>query len=744
MNYLKHLVLCTLLLGLAMPSMDPVQAQEQHWKICIMQVSTQEQPNEMIAKIYVTICDPRTGVPMSDPDVQSVQVVVSGYTSEGELKKPDVPIYIVDVLDSSRSMAGAAPALIRAAKQSLNNAPENSKFSIVQFDQGIRLLQDFTENIPTLTYAIDQYQVSQNGTCLFDAAYSAVEAITKAPAGRRAVILFTDGKDETKEGKPCSKHTFNQLVEFASKSQVPISTIGLSYERDALNELELKALADATGGISAMASEGNLDSAFENIMLALKAQKMIKVPIYPHKGMNNAVLSITLKDGTTFEVEFPVTSNTDYAGPVHGNLVGLVLNPEKQMYEAQLNMTAPELVEYIRIEVTDLETGSKVEDYHYKGQLSTSNSLNLPTAHLTIGRAYSLKMLAISKEDQRPFLWVQDSNGKLSSELVYEFRFDPCVAGVYPSLQMQSVGQIKYDLVLSGTVPTNADLVGSFDGWLEDDTTKMQVRNSKFDAQAFSNSTGTITIPAKTSQAKDGKYSVVVQVLAKNNNVYCTIKSEPVFYDAPSSLERLGLKLLDSPIFSFSIFGIILAATFFFTSKVLRQKSPSGTPIFQKFMEGNLVNQKSWTQVIPAEGDEPMAFRNRSSDNSSVHVIDRANNPGSPQSANATGISPIRRATLTVLQDGNPTVPQESTVVTPLPFLIGRSEGILNLSDSKVSRNHAQISYDNIQQAYYITDMNSSNGTLVNDERIFPGQPVPLPDGATVRLGPNVTFRFDL
>jgi hypothetical protein len=49
MRYLKYLVLSSLLLGMAMPSRQPVQAQEVFWKICIMQVSTQEQPEAMIA-----------------------------------------------------------------------------------------------------------------------------------------------------------------------------------------------------------------------------------------------------------------------------------------------------------------------------------------------------------------------------------------------------------------------------------------------------------------------------------------------------------------------------------------------------------------------------------------------------------------------------------------------------------------------------------------------------------------------
>jgi hypothetical protein len=109
-------------------------------------------------------------------------------------------------------MTGAAAKLQEAAKLALNNTPENSRFSIVQFDEEIKLLQDFTENLSALAFAVDQYKASRSGTCLYDAAYTAVEALSKAPVGRRAVILFTDGKDETRDGKQCSKHTYQEMV----------------------------------------------------------------------------------------------------------------------------------------------------------------------------------------------------------------------------------------------------------------------------------------------------------------------------------------------------------------------------------------------------------------------------------------------------------------------------------------------------------------------------------------------------
>ncbi|HSO12442.1 MAG TPA: VWA domain-containing protein, partial [Anaerolineales bacterium] len=410
-------------------------------EIRINQFSTLEGPDAMTLRLYFNVYDDRTGTPMLTVDAQSAQITLlnTNYTVEGQLKKPDVPIYITMVLDSSGSMGGAAEDLQDSAKLAFNNTPDNSLFSVVQFDEEIKLLQDFTENIPALLYAIDRYKVSRNGTCLYDATYSAVEAMAKAPAGRRAVILFTDGKDENKEGKQCSKHTYQELVDLAMKSQVPISTIGLSYNQGAINSLELESMAGSTGGISAVATQSNLDDAFEKIMSSLKAQWMLEAAIYPRRGNNDAVFNLTLKDGLSLNTAFTVTSNTDYPGPpspVSARFAGLLLNAAKQSYEIQLDLTSSELVGYVKIEVWDSEAGSKVGEYTFD-QPGPNNSFFVPTEMLTIGRDYQLHILAVGKADNIPFEIVRDDEGKGSTQLIHEFEFDP--SSSYPTLKVQSL-----------------------------------------------------------------------------------------------------------------------------------------------------------------------------------------------------------------------------------------------------------------------------------------------------------------
>ncbi len=102
------------------------------------------------------------------------------------------------------------------------------------------------------------------------------------------------------------------------------------------------------------------------------------------------------------------------------------------------------------------------------------------------------------------------------------------------------------------------------------------------------------------------------------------------------------------------------------------------------------------------------------------------------------------RATITVLQsDGSP-APKGAVVISPLPFVIGRMEGAFIIQNANISRKHAHITYDEAQRAYFITDLNSSNGTRLNSQRLAPGQAARLSSGAVIGLGPSITVRFDI
>jgi ABC-type multidrug transport system ATPase subunit/pSer/pThr/pTyr-binding forkhead associated (FHA) protein len=73
---------------------------------------------------------------------------------------------------------------------------------------------------------------------------------------------------------------------------------------------------------------------------------------------------------------------------------------------------------------------------------------------------------------------------------------------------------------------------------------------------------------------------------------------------------------------------------------------------------------------------------------------------------------------------------------------IGRGpDNDLQLSYPTISRHHARITRVGRGEEYVIEDLESSNGTIVNDELIAPGKPYPLHPGNTFRIGP-IKFIF--
>ena len=74
-----------------------------------------------------------------------------------------------------------------------------------------------------------------------------------------------------------------------------------------------------------------------------------------------------------------------------------------------------------------------------------------------------------------------------------------------------------------------------------------------------------------------------------------------------------------------------------------------------------------------------------------------------------------------------------------LPLRVGAAEGNdIVLADSLVSRNHAV--FERRGRTIELVDLNSENGTLVNDERVARRV---LADGDRVSLGPDVHLVFE-
>lgn len=738
-------------------------------------ISTIELPDAVNLKVYFNFFDKRTGQAITDvsPENAMITLLNTGLAAGGEIKQPDIPIYITMVMDASGSMAGAQQLLKDAAKLALTNVPNNSFFSVVQFDEQITLLQDFTENLSALNFAIDQMQTSGRGTCLYDAAYTAVEAMEKAPVGRRAVILFTDGKDETRDGKVCSQHTYRELVDKAMTANVPIHTIGLSVSAGNINAVELENMAASTGGFSAIGNESELKRSFEQIMLGLKAQWMVESNIYPRQGDNNAVLTLNLQEFGEVTTAFIVNSSKEYPGPpspVSAKLDGFALRPETMSYDVQLSFTSPELINYLKVAIWEERGGAKVTEFVFEN-IAQFNTLNIPTKDLVAEREYEMRVVVTDKNNI-PFVIFRDQDGKQFTELIHTFTFDP--SGVLPKLTIQSVIQDNNDLVIQ-IATTNPILVKGYDGWLINEDTNTVVPNSTFTSDVFPGGSGSITIPMVDAKVESGKYTILLRALGDNNSVFTTQEYNGIVYEAVrvSIFSRIFSALRASPIFFYMIIGIILVVIAFLMIYNWREKSLSGTPVMQGRLGGKVGKNKKKGQKDfspfatnePVHGNVPPKPSTQSATPKpapsayNVPVMPSSNYPagnvpsdqldrtivGGPSMMDATQVAPMFSSpTLSVMKAPQGLLPPGQRIsIQPLPFTIGRVGASLTLNEGSVSRLHAQITMDSQTRRYVITDMNSSNGTKVNGAPLTPGQPMYLNNGCRVQIGPSIEFVFE-
>lgn len=757
MSMKKKVLLFILLILFLVISQGIVIAQTQG-NIRINLVSTQERQDDMLLKVYFNLLEPSTGKIFTSLNADNAQITLlhNGYVSPATIKEPDVPVYITLLLDSSASMGENAKKMQQAAQLSLNNPPDDSYFGVVQFDEEIRLLQDFTQNIPAVSYSIDQYKVSNKGTCLYDAAYATVEAQANAPTGRRGIILFTDGNDAKPGAERCSKHTYQELIAYAMSMQVPIHTIGLTGFNSQINEVELRSMAASTGGFSYIAQEEDLAEAFVKIVDTIKAQWMVEANVYPKEGTNEAVFLLSIVDGETINTAFSFESDTEYVGPpspVQMRFDGLVLNVESQDYNVQMTLTSPELVNYVKIALWDSDAGAKLSDFVFENP-DEYNVFDIPTNEMTADRDYELRIIAVSKGDNIPFAIYTDDQGKRITEYIHEFRFDP--SSMYAQVAITSVTQRGSDLILNVDM-SNRARIGGFDGWLVDKTTNTQVAGSTFHLPVNEVKGNQIIVPTRQNKVPSGKYQIVLRVLNAHDQVLMTTSYDDVVYTAPSLFKRISTAMIAKPIFIFAIIGIIGMVVIFMMVTASRQKSLTGTPVMQGRLGKSQKNKAKQNSYMAIANEEPIPQRKtsspppqQSSSQKSVAQKSTVKKPTThPEPTQITPNQPDPTLIETAYAVSTPTLagikgPITGTlVIEKFPYTIGRAECDLEINVASVSRRHAQIT-DLGNGQYAIKDLNSSNGTKLDGNKITPGQNYPLKNGSFLDFGKEVTLRFEV
>lgn len=317
--------------------------------------------------VYLTVLD-SAGEPIRDLPKESFTLLEDGQKVEiqNAVMLTQEPGNIVLVMDTSGSMAGTGINDAKlAATNFVSQLKPNDQVAVLTFDDQVIPRIDFTTDHNLIIEKINSITTTpKSGTCLYDAAFSAVRMFSPDPPlpGSRAVILFTDGRDETAAGAICSQSTIEQVLGAASngKYRVPIYTVGLGVEKQ-IDTKTLKGFAEQTGGYYLYSSSSSkLTSTFQVLSNQLSAQYILTYRSVAGPGSHALTAGVNMLDATlpqdsdtrTFPLDV-LPPHLSFNAPLDGETIG-----DQLKIMVSLSSQGQAVIERVAFEVNGVEAGT--------------------------------------------------------------------------------------------------------------------------------------------------------------------------------------------------------------------------------------------------------------------------------------------------------------------------------------------------------------------------------------------------
>src|SRR3984957_20237943 len=207
-------------------------------------------------------------------------------------QEKNLPLTIGILLDTSGSQMNVLPLEQQSGTEFLKDVltPKDEAF-LISFDINVNLLSDYTNSPREIKRSIDSAQINTGagtgsvtgngtarGTLLYDAVYLAAHEKLRQEAGRKILVLLTDG------GEQGSEETLKTATEAAQKANAIIYVIliadrgfysgfGMGYTGDR----EMEQLSHDTGGrvINVGNNGKKLQEAFDQIQDELRTQYLV-------------------------------------------------------------------------------------------------------------------------------------------------------------------------------------------------------------------------------------------------------------------------------------------------------------------------------------------------------------------------------------------------------------------------------------------------------------------------------------
>jgi Ca-activated chloride channel homolog len=220
-----------------------------------------------------------------------------------------LPLYVAVLMDTSPSTAGKLKFEQESAMNFIHTVvrPRRDRVLFATFDHEINLRQDFTDKLDLLDKAVDGVKKTGTQTALFDAIWQFCDEKLRSVAGRRVLVIITDGEDtysraNIRDAIDIAQRTETTIFAISTKAGFLATVPGVEAGQVSdKKDRDLVTLAEETGGVAFFTGDMlSLERSFTKISNELRAQYLVT-----YKPVNDRY------DGSFRKIEVRLASGHD-------------------------------------------------------------------------------------------------------------------------------------------------------------------------------------------------------------------------------------------------------------------------------------------------------------------------------------------------------------------------------------------------------------------------------------------------
>ena len=218
-----------------------------------------------------------------------------------------LPLYVAVLMDTSPSVLGKLKFQQESAMNFIQSVvkPRRDRVLFATFDHEVNLRQDFTDKLDLLDRAMRGVKKLGDQTALYDAVWQFCDEKLRTAAGRRVLVVITDGEDtysraDLRDAIDIAQRTETTIFAISTKGGFTSTVPGVeSGQVKDSKDRALTTLAEETGGVAFFSGDMlTLERSFTKIAKELRAQYLVTYkPVNDRYDGNFRKIDVKLVEG---------------------------------------------------------------------------------------------------------------------------------------------------------------------------------------------------------------------------------------------------------------------------------------------------------------------------------------------------------------------------------------------------------------------------------------------------------------